>query len=312
MLTLFTLPKPFRGHINVIQRNAIESWRRLHPDVEIILFGDEEGTREAAQEFRARHEPEIRRYEDGAPLLDSIFSRAQEAARYNTLCYVNCDIVLMSDFRRALELTLASHKRFLMVSKRWNMDITAPLDFEATDGETRLRTLVCQEGKEQRACSIDYFAFTRNRRLHVPPFAIGRYRYDQWLIWKFLFMHVPVIDASPVVRAVHQNHDYSHLPEVGAKGGVLSEESEHALRNLRLAGGARHLYTIDDATHILESTGMRRVPGRAMRPYREAPGDATWAAWYWFLGITGPIRHRLGLRRGFLARAMGKDARPRV
>ena len=45
MLTIFSTPKPFRGHIGVIQRNAIESWKRIHPDVEIILFGDEEERR---------------------------------------------------------------------------------------------------------------------------------------------------------------------------------------------------------------------------------------------------------------------------
>jgi hypothetical protein len=41
MITFFTTPKPFRGHIGVIQRNAIESWKRIHPSAEVILFGDE-------------------------------------------------------------------------------------------------------------------------------------------------------------------------------------------------------------------------------------------------------------------------------
>ena len=26
MLTIFTTPKPFRGHIGIIQRNALKSW----------------------------------------------------------------------------------------------------------------------------------------------------------------------------------------------------------------------------------------------------------------------------------------------
>ena len=41
MITIFSTPKPFRGHIGVIQRNALKSWTLLHPDVEMILFGDE-------------------------------------------------------------------------------------------------------------------------------------------------------------------------------------------------------------------------------------------------------------------------------
>ena len=42
-LTVFTAPKPFTNpRINIIQKNAIQSWMRLK-DVEIILIGDEAG-----------------------------------------------------------------------------------------------------------------------------------------------------------------------------------------------------------------------------------------------------------------------------
>lgn len=30
MLTIFATPKPFQGHVGIIQRNAIGSWVRLH------------------------------------------------------------------------------------------------------------------------------------------------------------------------------------------------------------------------------------------------------------------------------------------
>ena len=43
MLTFFSTPKPFVGHIDVIQRNALRSWRQIHPDIEILLFGDDAG-----------------------------------------------------------------------------------------------------------------------------------------------------------------------------------------------------------------------------------------------------------------------------
>ena len=51
MLTVFSTPKPFVGHVGVIQRNAISSWMRLHPDVEVILVGDDAGTAEVCAEF---------------------------------------------------------------------------------------------------------------------------------------------------------------------------------------------------------------------------------------------------------------------
>ena len=51
MLTIFSTPKPFLGHIEVIQRNAIESWKRLEANVEIILIGDDPGTAEVCREL---------------------------------------------------------------------------------------------------------------------------------------------------------------------------------------------------------------------------------------------------------------------
>lgn len=44
MLTLFTIPKPFQGHIGMIQRNATQSWLQLQRACEIVLVGDEGGT----------------------------------------------------------------------------------------------------------------------------------------------------------------------------------------------------------------------------------------------------------------------------
>jgi hypothetical protein len=37
LLSLFSVPKAFADHAGVIQRNAIQSWARLGPNVEIIL-----------------------------------------------------------------------------------------------------------------------------------------------------------------------------------------------------------------------------------------------------------------------------------
>ena len=55
VLTIFTTAKPFHGQIAVIQDNAIQSWTLLRPECEIILFGDEEGTAEAAAKFGINH-----------------------------------------------------------------------------------------------------------------------------------------------------------------------------------------------------------------------------------------------------------------
>jgi hypothetical protein len=60
VLSLFSVPKAFADNVGVIQRNAIQGWARLGPNVEIILSGDETGVGEAAAALGVRHVPDVR------------------------------------------------------------------------------------------------------------------------------------------------------------------------------------------------------------------------------------------------------------
>src|SRR5258708_12755854 len=97
MLTMFSIPKAFRGHTGVIQRNAIESWTHLQPRPEIILLGSDEGTAEVAGELGLRHLPQIACSDHGTPLLSDIFHQAQPAAAMPRPCYANAHIILLHD-----------------------------------------------------------------------------------------------------------------------------------------------------------------------------------------------------------------------
>ena len=66
-----------------------------------------------------------------------MFARAQAIARHDVLCYSNCDIIFMDDFRAALERVMESHKEFLMVGRRWDTEITMPCDFKNPIGKTK-------------------------------------------------------------------------------------------------------------------------------------------------------------------------------
>ena len=59
MITVFSVPKPFEGHIGIIQCNAIKSWKKLDPKCEIILYGNEKGVKEIAEKFDLIHIPDI-------------------------------------------------------------------------------------------------------------------------------------------------------------------------------------------------------------------------------------------------------------
>ncbi len=105
----------FAGNIDIIQRNAINSWTRLEPRPEIVLLGDDEGTAAAAVDLEVRHEPGGARNEFGTPLLDDFFARGERAATASVIAYVNADIMLTGDFVSAVERVRAAFRHFLMI-----------------------------------------------------------------------------------------------------------------------------------------------------------------------------------------------------
>lgn len=270
MITLFSTPKPFRGHIKIIQRNAISSWTRLQPRPDIILFGDDEGTADVANEFGARHVPEVACNEYGTPLVNDLFEKAQRLATADVLCYVNADIILMSDFTQAVAEVGRRKRRFLMVGQRWDVDVDVPLDFEL-DWEQRLRAHVSRHGQLHPSCGIDYFVFPLGIWGKIPPFAIGRTAWDNWLVYRARDRGAAVVDATRAVTAVHQNHDYTHIPD-GIEGVRNGPEAQ---RNLDLAKYL-HVFTLDDATWLLIGWGL--VP--ALTPWHLWRHLSVWLAYH--------------------------------
>jgi hypothetical protein len=252
MLTLFTAPKPFGGHIGVIQTNAIRSWTALGPDIEVLLVGDEPGLAEAADAFAVRHLGGIRRAESGAPSLPSVFGEARRAAHHPTLCYLNADIILLDDFLPAVQLVAGRLDRFLVVGQRWDLEMLGPLEVEA-GWPTRLRERIGKGGRLHRPVGSDYFVFPIDQYLEIPDFTIGRSGWDNWMIYDGRRRRIPVIDASQAITVVHQDHDYAHLP-----GGAPHHRHPESLRNLEIAGGREVVFRLEDADWRLTQKGLAR------------------------------------------------------
>ncbi|GAB4459830.1 MAG: hypothetical protein Kow0070_15270 [Anaerolineales bacterium] len=253
LLTLFSAPKPFTDpHIALIQRNAIRSWTLL-PDVEVILLGEETGLAEAARELSVKHIPNVARNESGTPLISSMFQLARENSNSSLLCIINADILLMSDFVEAAKQVVKLKDNFVLLSQRWDLDVTQPIEFTA-GWETRLRSTVHRQGVLHRPAGSDFFLFPLSTFHELPPFTIGRAGWDNWMIYKARKERWAVIDCTPSVMIVHQNHDYRHLP-----GGKPHYEHPETNENIRLAGGQGNIrYTILDATHQLTGGKLAR------------------------------------------------------
>jgi hypothetical protein len=296
-ITILGMPKPFRGHIGTIQRNAITSWTMLRPRPEIYLFGEEEGVAEIAAKLRISHLHDIARNEFGTPLLDDLLRRAREFARTPLLCYVNSDIILLQEFVDAISAIHAQFPKFLGVAHRLNIELTEALDFGG-GGEMKLRSEILPLGTPGNATAIDVFVFPPDSYQQVPPFAIGRAWFDQWLIKDARQRGIPVVDMTQVARAIHQNHDYGHIAG-GQQGAYWGEE---ARRGLEIYGGVPHAFTLLDATHELLPDGrIRRIRFRRRR--------AAVQEWLWktLIEPTAVFRRKLGLQRKTMEKLRDKD-----
>lgn len=285
-LAILAMPKPFVGHIGMIQRNAILSWTRLTPCPQIFLFGEEAGADQIASELGLQHLRDIQRNALGTPLLSDLLRRARELTTTRMLCYVNCDIILLQPFLDALAVVQKKFPQFLAVAHRWEIELTQPL--AGIDDAPPLQLGMLPSGAPGHHTAIDVFAFTRDMYAEVPPLALGRAWFDQWLIKEALARRVPVVDLTRVARAIHQKHDYAHIAggQRGAYGG------DEARQNLEIYGGVPHAFTLLDATHEL-------LPGGAIRRVR-ARREKFWVQqWLWrnLVLRTAPWRRRLGLSR---------------
>jgi hypothetical protein len=115
----------------------------------------------------------------------------------------------MSDFMRAVQIVAAQMPRFLVLGQRTDIDVREAWNFEAVDWEAGLKSLVAQTGTLHAPSGIDYFCFPRGMYTDVPPFALGRLKWDNWLVWRARTHGYPIVDVTEAVTVAHQNHGYA-------------------------------------------------------------------------------------------------------
>jgi hypothetical protein len=261
MLTIFSAPKAFRGHVGIIQENAIRSWSSLKPTPKIILFGDDAGTAEFAAELGVQVVTSVETNTHGTPLVSSLFSQADALAASEVLAFVNADIVLTQRSIEAARIAMEWSQQFLLVAQRHDADVRQLMAFEA-GWENRWAADAVAAGKLHSPGAIDWFVYPRGQYKDMPPFAIGRTAYDNWLLWKTVASRIPLIDATEFVTLIHQNHDYSHSNEDTWLGREAQE-------NRRWIQHWTHYFSIAHASWALGKDGrIRRATGWKYRMAR--------------------------------------------
>lgn len=246
MVTFFTLPKPFSGLAKVHQTNAIRSWMQLKQGSEIYLFGNENGIEDFAIQNDLKHIVELKYNSYGTPLLNHAFSKVNELAKNDILCFINSDIILLPDFFE--HIPSINFKKYLLLGHRWNLDIDSYINFDDDLWYMKFLEMALKTNDSSEQSGSDYFVFKKNSLKNMPPFAVGRPVWDNWMIYYFRKKGYPVINASETINIIHQNHNYQHVKS-GSGHDYWGEEAEE---NIRLTGIKNSFYpTLRECSHIM-------------------------------------------------------------
>src|SRR5438874_11807461 len=94
LLTIFSAPKAFKGHVGIIQENAIRSWLSLSPKPKVILFCNEAGTSETLRGLNVELVSDIETDSFGTPLVSDMFKQADTLAPSEAPAFLSAAIIL--------------------------------------------------------------------------------------------------------------------------------------------------------------------------------------------------------------------------
>jgi hypothetical protein len=252
MITFLASPKAFEGKTRIAQTRAILSWLHVHPDAEVILFGEALGADELCKKLGIVYCPNVETSESGVPLFNSIVDFAKNRAKHDLQVFLNCDIILTPSFLSPIGLI--SWSKFLLIGQRITIDRDVSVDESSEDLISTLNQLAFDRKiKLDPPAAIDYFVFPRGMWSSLPPVIIGRAYYDGALLAHCLRSSIPIIDITFVSPVLHPEHDYQHV-----KGGRREVFSGHDAKLNQERNGINHSPpTVSDAQWRIESGTLR-------------------------------------------------------
>ena len=198
---------------------AVRSWLALGADV--VVFVDEvdpksnDDIHDISQMRRAYPTTTLTiertpqpRSEAGSPRLDAVMRRGEELASTPWVCLINADIVLPRDFAR-LPSVITSDVLVLGARHdcRFNPAIgQLPIHVDSFEALERYSMAPCWP---HGVGGKDYFLYRKGfyarRGVRIPPFWIGKFVWDHWLV-NATRHHA--VDATPTIVVGHMSHNH--------------------------------------------------------------------------------------------------------
>jgi hypothetical protein len=229
------------------------SWKMQSIQPLVVIFGNESGSISLCEETNVIHQPFCKSGSHGTVLLGSMFRQVEQLyPLMDVYGFVNADIVFANALHAVLDIVrIQLQTSFLLIGAHRTLNITTRMNFTddeiANWSDTLIHLLRESNVPFDRVDAVDYFIWTNGffNSTRIPDFHVGRPVYDNWLVNMAIHSGKPVVDVSNVLPALHQAHDYSHLPT-----GAYRDTDEHT-ENIQLAlrFGGWQFGTIEHATH---------------------------------------------------------------
>jgi hypothetical protein len=231
----------------MIQRNAIGSWMQLNPKPEVLVMGNEPGSKEICQEFNLIHIPDVKLSDLGTPMLDDMFAKTESIATNNLCLLVAADIILFQDTIEMAKILRDHLPKFMATLRRRDKNVDSLIDFNDTNWSQN----VLSNSVLGHPGAGDFFLYPKGFFVDgIPPFTIGRASADNWLIYEAVRLGC-CVDMAESMNIIHQNHDYSHL---GGHHNLTNGEEFKSNRNL----GAGKMLEISGSNWLVGSDKIPR------------------------------------------------------
>jgi len=238
MLTIFTTPKPLNDENRWRSfSNAMGSWLQIKPKPEILVFTKQPCLLVDEIDEQVHQIADFECGSQGLPFVDDMFIKAQERASNDILMYTNDDMIYMSDLMPAIIRVQQKFPEFFMVGQRWDVPIPGYIDFSDPKWEILLHWEVLMQGELHPPGGKDYFIFTGPLPFRLWPMFVGRPKWDDMLLYLAKQHQMPTVDLTRAVAAIHQEHDYNHVPGSDHPNRTQPWDWRHNQQMFRERGG---------------------------------------------------------------------------
>ena len=255
---LVALPKPFIGEAADLQETALKSWQEID-GLDILLVGNESDLATIPEGYDVKTRfispVEDHRRDSVLPYFSQVLDTVPAESDYDTIVYLNADIVLPRDFVDRLQLSEVHRecgRGFLITGRR--IEMQEGVSFARGSDFYPFLSENMNSWNVGRFDHMDYFVFKRGIFSELPPLIVGRGAYDNALVAYCLRGRVPVIDASEGLPVIHPFHGHGH--QKGGKKEVY--DGNDAMLNRKRHDIIHSPPTLFEAGLILGEKGLRR------------------------------------------------------